>query len=93
MLLNLRLGKWLSKRSSLRSKVKEILEKDSISKIDNVILSSVVFNNSLIKVTNKNELNELKDKYKSDFEKVTFLCFRKKTLECIIDLIRGTSYE
>ena len=86
-------GKVLSKRSSLRSKVKEILEKDSSSKIDNVILSSVVFNNSLIKVTNKNELNELKDKYKSDFEKVTFLCFRKKTLECIIDLIRGTSYE
>ena len=34
---------------------KEILEKDSISKIDNVILSSVVFNSSLTKVTNKNE--------------------------------------
>ena len=29
----------------------------------------------------------------SDFEKITFLCFRKKTVERIIDLIRGTSYE
>ncbi len=86
-------GKVLSKRSSLRSKVKVILEKDSISKIDNVVLSSVVFNSSLTKVTNINELNKLKDKYKSDFEKVTLLCFRKKTLERIIELIRGTSYE
>lgn len=86
-------GKVISKRSSLRKKVKDILEADSVGKIDNVILSSVVFNSSLTKITNKDELNKLREKYKTVFEKVTFLCFRKKTVERIINLIRENSYE
>lgn len=86
-------GKVLSKKTSLRSKVKNILEIDAVNKIDNIILSSVLFNSSSTKVTNENELIELKEQYKLNFKKVTFLCFRKKTIERIIELIRGTSYE
>jgi len=82
-------GRVISKKSSLRSKVKAILEADAIGKIDNVVLSSVIFNDSMVKVSNKDELNSLKEQYKSDFENITFLCFRKRTVERIINLIKG----
>lgn len=86
-------GKVISKNSTLRKKVKDILEADMVGGIDNVILASVVFNDSMTKVTNINELNNLREKYKSHFGKITFLCFRKKTVERIINLIKGDSYE
>lgn len=81
-------GKVVAKSNPLRTKIREILESDMVGKVDNVILSSVVFNNSLTEVTNKEELNQLLEQYKHDFEKITFLCFRKKTVERIIDLIK-----
>ncbi len=81
-------GQKISLKGSLRNKIRKILDSDVDAKIDKVILSTVIFNDSDEKVNNKNELNELKEKYKNDFNKITFLCFRKRTVDKIIQIMK-----
>ena len=81
------------KSKSERNQISEILDNDKkTKKIDNAIITSVIFNDSDLTLDNniiKNKYNNLKKSKKN----ITIICIRKKTIEKVISILKEVQSE
>lgn len=66
--------------------IKILTEEKSVNKLNNIIIVSVVFSNSITPL----DMSKIQDKYnklKSNSENITIVCIRKKTIEKIIEML------
>lgn len=72
-----------------RNNVVNILTTDRVKEnIKNVIIVSVIFDNSTVDL-NVRKIKEKYDNIKSQRENITIVCIRKKTIDKIIEIIKG----